>query len=191
MRVGSSPCAVRSARLRPRPFPRNIRAVTGNGAIVLNDIGGDAYAKTSFGAITADRVGGSLTAEDTNGAVVGKNVKGDATVTTSFSGVNLESIGGRITVDNQNGAIDVTATRGNGCRDISLKTSFSSIRVRLPEGFGYNVNAHTSFGRITSDLPVTASGSMGGDSLTGTIGAGGCKLQLIDSNGSIEIAKGS
>jgi hypothetical protein len=40
-------------------------------------------------------------------------------------------------------------------------------------------------------LPVTASGSIGGDSLNGTIGSGGCRLQLTDSNGSIEIVKAS
>jgi len=81
--------------------------------------------------------------------------------------------------------------RGNACRDISLKTSFSSIRVRIPDGFGYNLTAHTSFGRITSEVPVTSTGTVGGDSLNGTIGNGGCKLQLTDTNGSIEIAKGS
>jgi hypothetical protein len=170
-------------------IPKGIRAVTANGAITLTDIGADAFAKTSFGSVTIERVGGNLTVEDQNGSVTARNVKGDARVTTSFSGVTLDSIGGKIAVDNQNGAISVLAARAGSCRDISLKTSFSAIRVRIPEGLGYNVTAHTSFGRITSDLPVTSTGAVGGDSLTGTIGSGGCQLQLIDSNGSIEIAK--
>jgi DUF4097 and DUF4098 domain-containing protein YvlB len=172
-------------------IPKGIRAVTGNGAIVLNDIGADAYAKTSFGSINADRINGNLTAEDSNGSVSAKDVKGDVTVTTSFAGVTLESIGGRITVDNQNGAILVTAARpaSGGCRDIALKTSFSSIRVGIPDGAGYNLASHTSFGRITPDMPVTATGNIGGDSLNGTIGSGGCRLQLNNSNGSIEIVR--
>jgi hypothetical protein len=170
--------------------PKGIRAVTGNGAITLADIGADTYAKTSFGSILAERINGNLTAENSNGSVTARNVKGDAGVTTSFAGVTLESVGGRIRVDNQNGAISVTAMRpANGCRDISLKTSFSSIHVRIPDGVGYNVAARTSFGRVSSELPVTATGNLGGDSLNGTIGAGGCQLQLTDSNGSIEIAK--
>src|SRR5207245_11326183 len=106
------------------------------------------------------------------------------------SGRTLESIGGRITVHNQNGAISVTAMRPpSGCRDISLKTSFSSIRVRVPDGLGYNLTARTSFGRISSELPITSTGSIGGDSLSGTIVSGGCQLQLTDSNGRIESAK--
>jgi DUF4097 and DUF4098 domain-containing protein YvlB len=171
-------------------IPKGVRAITGNGGIVLTDIGADAYAKTSFGSILAERINGNLTAEDSNGSVTARNVNGDASVTTSFSGVTLESVGGRVTVNNQNGAIFVAATRpARGCRDISLKTSFSSIRVRVPDGVGYNVSAHTSFGRISSELPVTATGSMGGDSLNGTIGSGGCQLQLSDSNGNIEIIR--
>jgi hypothetical protein len=171
-------------------IPKGIRAITGNGGINLTDIGGDTYAKTSFGSVTTERINGNLTVENTNGSVTARSIKGDAGVKTSFAGVTLESIGGKITVDNQNGAISVTAMRpASGCRDISLKTSFSSIRVRIPDGLGYNLTARTSFGRISSELPVTAAGSIGGDSLNGTIGTGGCQLQLTDSNGSIEIAK--
>jgi hypothetical protein len=171
-------------------IPKGIRAVTGNGGITLADIGGDTFAKTSFGSVLAERISGNLTVENSNGSVTARTVKGDASVNTSFAGVTLESIGGRITVDNQNGAISVTAMRpASGCRDISLKTSFSSIRVRVPDGVGYNLSARTSFGRISSELPVTSTGSIGGDSLNGTIGPGGCQLQLTNSNGSIEIAK--
>jgi DUF4097 and DUF4098 domain-containing protein YvlB len=171
-------------------IPKGIRAITGNGAITLTDIGGDAFAKTSFGSVLAERIGGSLTVENSNGSVTAKNVKSDVSVKTSFAGVTMDMIGGRITVDNQNGAISVTAMRpASACRDISLKTSFSSIRVRVPEGLGYNVTARTSFGRISSELPITSTGSIGGDTLNGTIGSGGCQLQLTDSNGSIEIAK--
>jgi DUF4097 and DUF4098 domain-containing protein YvlB len=171
-------------------IPKGIRAATGNGGITLTDIGGDTFAKTSFGSVLAERIGGSLTVENSNGSVTARNVKGDARVNTSFAGVTLEAVGGRITVDNQNGAVSVAAVRpANGCRDISLKTSFSSILVRVPEGVGYNLTARTSFGRISSELPVISTGSIGGDTLNGKVGSGGCQLQLTDSNGSIEIAK--
>ncbi len=161
---------------KPRISQRD-SAVSGNGAINLTDVGGDVYAKTSFGSILVERIGGNLTAEDANGSVTARGVKGDVSVDTSFAGVTLESIGGKIRVDNQNGGISVVASRpSSGCRDISLKTSFSSIRVAIPEGVGYDVSARTSFGRVNTELPITATGSMGGDSLTGTIGSGGCQL---------------
>jgi len=169
---------------------KGIRAITGNGSITLTDIGGDTFAKTSFGSVSADRINGNLIVENTNGSVTARNVKGEAEVTTSFAGVTLESVGGKITVDNQNGGISVTAARpASGCRDIALKTSFSSIRVRVPDGLGYNVTARTSFGRISTDLPITATGGIGPESLNGTIGSGGCQLRLSNANGNIEINK--
>lgn len=171
-------------------IPKGIRAITGNGAITLTDIGADTFAKTSFGSVSVERVNGNLTVENTNGSVTARNIKGDARVTTSFAGVTLETVGGKITVDNQNGGISVTASRpASGCRDIVLKTSFSPIRVRVPEGLGYNVTARTSFSRISTELQLTSTGTVSGDSLSGTIGSGGCQLQLTDSNGSIEIGK--
>ena len=45
--------------------------------------------------------------------------------------------------------------------------------------------------RWRASLARAATGSLGGDSLNGTIGSGGCQLQLTDSNGSIEIARAS
>lgn len=169
---------------------KGARATTGNGHISLSEVGGDTYAKTSFGAVTVSRVNGNLTIENSNGQVTGSSVKGDATARTSFAAVTLDDIGGNITVDNQNGAVMITAARTPaGCKNISAKTSFSSIQVRLPENAGYTLTARTSFGRINSELPITTVGQVGGDSLTGKIGNGGCTLSLTNSNGSIEMLK--
>src|SRR5262249_22257457 len=168
---------------------KGANVVTGNGSIELSNVQGEVYVKTSFGSIYVENVKGNLTAQDSNGSVTGKNIQGDAAVTTSFSGVSLEGVGGKIAVENQNGAVDVAAA-GSGCKDVSLRTSFSHIGVRLPANAGYRIKAKTSFGRINSQLPITASGTMGGDSLEGTIGNGGCTLDLTNSNGNIDISKG-
>src|SRR5207245_10652982 len=114
----------------------------------------DTFAKTSFGRVSTERISGNLTVENSNGSVTARNVKGDTGVNTSFAGVTLESIGGRITVDNQNGAISVTAMRpASGCRDISIITSFSSVRMRIPQALAHTLTARTTYDRITSQLP--------------------------------------
>jgi DUF4097 and DUF4098 domain-containing protein YvlB len=172
-----------------RGLHQGVRVDTGNGNIVLNDVEGDVFAKTSFGSIQAQNIQGALTAQDSNGSVTAGPVSGDASVNTSFSGVTLTGVGGKIRVDNQNGGIEVTANRQQGCRDISLKTSFSHILVRIPATAGFKVTAHTSFGQISSELPVASTGSLGQNSLTGTIGNGACLMELNNSNGNIAIAK--
>lgn len=169
---------------------KGVRAVTGNGRISLSEIGGDTYAKTNFGAVNVQRVTGALTMENSNGPVTANSVSGDATAKTSFGPATLDDIGGSITVENQNGAVVLSAARqSSACKNINVKTSYSPIQVRLTEGAGYNVSARTSFGRINSELSITTSGAIGGDSLNGKIGNGGCTLSLTNANGNIDILK--
>jgi hypothetical protein len=169
---------------------KGVRATTGNGRVSLNDVGGEATVKTSFGSVDVQRVNGNLRIENSNGPVVATSVNGDATAKTSFASVTLEDVVGNITVDNQNGAVMLSeARRSSGCKSIVAKSSFAPIQVRIADGSNYNVSARTSFGRISSELPITSSGQMGGDSLNGKIGNGGCTLSLTNANGNIEILK--
>jgi len=169
------------------------RVVTGNASVSLSGVNGDTYVKTSFGLVKAEHVGGSLTIENTNGGVRGAGIKGGAEIRTSFGPVILEGVGGPVRVDSQNGSVEVSGvaarSASGGCNGISLRTSFAPIKVALsPEG-GYNVTARTSFGRISSELPVTVSSTTNFQSLAGTIGKGDCELSLTNANGSIDILK--
>jgi DUF4097 and DUF4098 domain-containing protein YvlB len=184
--TGSADVRTTFGRIEVRGAPRGVRAVGGNGEVAVSDVG-PAFLKTSFGLVQADRVAGSLEVENSNGAVRASGVKGDATVRTSFGGVVLSGVEGRVVeVRNQNGAVEVDAG-ASPCTRIGLATSFGSIRVRLAPGGGYDLSARTSFGSIRSDLPIAASGAVGGDAIDGKIGAGGCAVTLTDTNGSIEI----
>jgi hypothetical protein len=47
-----------------------------------------------------------------------------------------------------------------------------------------------SFGKVSSHVPLTISGSVSTDARSGKIGDGKCPLMLDDSNGNIEILRG-
>jgi hypothetical protein len=103
-------------------------------------------------------------------------------------------VSGGVDVYNQNGSIEVSGlaarTPGSqGCNSIILRTSFSPIRVYLPEDAGFNVTARTSFGKINSELPLTVTGNLSADSLSGKIGTGECELSLTNNNGNIQILR--
>jgi DUF4097 and DUF4098 domain-containing protein YvlB len=159
---------------------------------LVSDSGGATYVKTSFGAVEATRVDGDLTVESSNGGVRASGVKGNATVRTSFAPVSLESVAGAVDVDNQNGAIEVRGLvrRPGGCSKIQLKASFAPIRVALDPQGSYTLAARTSFGRVSSEIPIATTGERG-DSLSGTIGGGHCEVILQNSNGNVEILKGT
>jgi hypothetical protein len=105
--------------------------------------------------------------------------------------VVLSGVEGSVDVRNQNGSIEVsgmTARGPAGCHRVTLTTSFAPITLALPAGAGFNLSARTSFGRVQSALPVTTTGAVGTDSLTGTIGGGGCEVALTNANGNITLS---
>jgi hypothetical protein len=158
-----------------------------NSSVTARNIKGDTSIKTSFGSVQASEIAGVLTVDNQNGAVRVSDARG-AQVNTSFGSVVLDEINGAIHVENQNGAVEATSTATGACQPIQIRTSFSSIRVRVGQE-NYRVTARTSFGRIKSDLPITVSGITSNDELNGVIGGGSCELRLTNSNGTIEIQK--
>jgi hypothetical protein len=109
--------------------------------------------------------------------------------------VRLDDIFGGVDVDNQNGTVEVSVmpakSSSGACNAINLRTSFSPLRVYIDENAKYDVIAHASMGKVSSELPLTTTGVIGGDSLNAKINGGGCQLQLTNNNGKIEILKGS
>ncbi|MGH9350255.1 MAG: hypothetical protein ACRD26_23625 [Vicinamibacterales bacterium] len=177
-------------RVEAQGVKAGVRIATANSSVRVTDAGGPVFIKTTFGLVVADGIRGPLTVDNANGGVQASGITGGAEVKTSFGPVMLSEVDGRIDVRNQNGAIDVApAAKPGSCHDTTLVTSFAPIQVRLPPG-GYVVSARTSFGRIHSEIPITATGALGNGALSGTIGPGGCALQLTNSNGDIRILKG-
>jgi len=151
--------------------PKGIRAITGNGASRSQTSAETHSPRPVSEASLRNGINGNLTVENTNGSVTARNVKGDTGVRTSFAGVTLESIGGRITVDNQK-----RCHFGDG----------SATGKRLPRHFAQDlllIHPRARSGRhrlqphsenlVRPDflgIPITSTGSIGGDSLSGTIG---------------------
>ncbi len=139
----------------------------------------------------ANRIGGTLTIENSNGGVTATAINQNVDVRTSLGSVSLDGVGGNVAVTNPNGSVEISgvaATKGGtGCNHIIVRTSFSPLRVYLSDKAGFAVSAKTSFGEIVSELPVTASGEISSQSLTGQIGNAACELNLTNGNGNIEI----
>jgi hypothetical protein len=90
---------------------------------------------------------------------------------------------------NQNGAVDAASVVRGSCEPVEIRTSFSTLRVRLPGDASYHVSARTSFGGIRTEFPMSVSGVISNDVLNGAIGSGHCEMTLTDNNGAIEIVK--
>lgn len=157
-----------------------------NGSVQVRGVNGAATVDNSFGSIKVEDVRGNLGVDASHSQIDVRGVSGDASVKTTFSSANVSRVRGAIDVQNQNGAISVSGA--SVCQPISLRTSFSTIRVGVPANASYAVNARTSFGRISSDLPITTR-TLSGETAVGTIGGGRCRMDLVNNNGSITIRK--
>jgi DUF4097 and DUF4098 domain-containing protein YvlB len=159
-----------------------------SGSISASGVQGAFEADTRFGSVRGERIGGAATVDNTSGSVSLTGVGADARVRTTFASAFLAEVAGAIDVQNQSGAISVTKLRGRGCQPVSLRTTFSTIRLALPANSAYAVNARTSFGSIRSELPISTT-SISDANVIGTIGGGTCKLDLANKSGNIVIEK--
>jgi len=186
---GSAAVRTSFAAMEVTGIAGTLTASNSNGTVLLRDVGGSAEVRGSFGRIDAEDMKAGVRVTTGNSGVRIMNARGPVAVTTTFGPVEVRNVEGKVEVRNQNGAIDAAPTaKPRSCHDIMLETTFSHIQLQLPDA-GYAVTAQTSFGKIHSDVPITATGTLGDGRLSGTIGAGGCTLQLTNRNGDIRILK--
>jgi len=165
---------------------------SGNANVTLADVAGESYVHTSFGSVKIINAQGPVTVENQNGAVHVTGAKNSVNAKTSFGAIEINGAGGAVDVSDNSGSIAVGGL-GSKCQPVTARTSFGSLRVALPVNVGYDVSANTSFGRIKSEFEVTVGAGhvMGEGRLEGRIGSGGCRLQLTNANGNIDINKGA
>lgn len=159
-----------------------------HGGIEAMDITGPLKATNRFGHIKASMISGPVEVSTAHASVHLNDIAGAATVRSDHGSLFLERIGGSVNAVTSHGSISLAGVRADDCHPVSLRTSFGSIRIALPASAGYNVNARTSFGRINSDLPIAAN-AVRGEAIRGTIGRGGCPLELTNQNGNITIER--
>ncbi len=177
---------------------------TGGGSIQASALRGEEQLETSGGSIEISGVAGSVRAHTSGGHLALREVTGDAHIETSGGGIEVASLagslnahtsGGPIRIDGVTGRVDAhtsggsvhaTFARGN-TQGGTLETSGGSIRVALDPAANLDVDASTSGGTVSSDLPLRVVGRISGSSLHGSLGKGGETLRLHTSGGSIHI----
>lgn len=162
----------------------SLKAETSGGSIEVEGVEGDVVVGTSGGTIRVSAVTGSLEAETSGGSIDTKDVAGDQIATTSGGAIRVAGAGNLVEAETSGGSIEVSFGRGNA-HGGSLSTSGGGIRVVLDPAVSLTVDASTSGGSVTSDLPVK--GQVARSSLRGSLGSGGETLKMRTSGGSIRI----
>lgn len=186
------------------------RIETSNGGIRIEGLEGEFRLRTSNGGVKIFKSKGPLEATTSNASIDVQDFDGSAVLHTSNGGIKADGVRGRFEADTSNAGIDarltslepgrpVKAHTSNGHislafdafkgNDVIADSSNGGITLRLPSDVSAQLNASTSNSSITTDFDVNVRGTQSKHRLEGTIGAGGPRIDLTTSNGSIRIAR--
>ncbi len=167
------------------------RATTSNGAMKAWDVAGEWTLRTTNGGVEVDKASGSITVRTSNGRVRVSGLRGRVDAETTNGSITAEiaepAAGAPLVLRSSNGSVTVKLDRWTG-NPLRVSTTNASITVALPEGVNADLRAATSNGRVTSDYEVAAR-EAGKNRLEGRLGAGGERMELTTSNGSIRIVR--
>ncbi|HEX6972253.1 MAG TPA: DUF4097 family beta strand repeat-containing protein [Limnochordia bacterium] len=143
-----------------------------------------------LGTVTVRGVTGELRLHANMGEVRASDVGGDLTIRANMGDIVVRDavLSDRMSVRADMGSIDFT---GRPARDAEVISHMGSIRLALPPGQSYRLDARASMGSIDIGLPFD--GSREGDSVRGTIGHGppAGSIKIESDMGSIDIEEAS
>ena len=124
-------------------------------------------------------------------SVRGDGVSGPGRIVTTSKEIHLENVSGDMQVETTNGDIEVQAARKLPVGRMTISGRHGDITLTLPPNAGFQLDATTRRGDISSDWDVLKVESSGGSSTAkGTVGNGVGKLQINSETGDIRISKG-
>ena len=173
------------------PRGAQVKMVTGNGAISIEQVGGDVQATTGNGRVRVGGTTGAVRVTTGNGDVDISGAKASVRVTTGNGYVHVSTSEGPVEARSGNGDIDVSMTSLSAKEDMTFSTGSGGVRVTLPSGYNGELDATTGNGELRSDFDLKIQGRMDPRRVRATIGDGGPRLRLTTGNGRLEIRRGA
>jgi DUF4097 and DUF4098 domain-containing protein YvlB len=119
------------------------------------------------------------------------DASGPMRLVTRSKEIHLEGVTGDIQVENANGDIEIHAADKLPMGKMNLNGKHGDISLTIPANAGFQLDATTRKGDITTDFgSLKVDSSSGGSHASGTVGNGAAKLQINADTGDIRINKG-
>lgn len=125
------------------PERYNVDLGTAGGSITVDDLGGQARAKTSGGSLTFGAIRGPVWGRTSGGSITLASSSGEADVRTSGGSIRIGEVEGETVAHTSGGSIEIDRARGR----VDAETSGGSIRVHEVLG---PIRASTSGGGVTA-----------------------------------------
>ena len=197
---GNQSCRTSDGDIRVEDIQGDLYAKTSDGNIDISDISGTLESTTSDGDINAVNIKGEASFKSSDGKIVASNIDGDTRATTSDGNIILEDVygentartsDGNIVFENMRGSLTAQTSDGDIRGDLNtlsnklyLKTSDGDISVSVPDGLGMDL---TLRGEDINMRLEEFSGETSDHKIEGTIRGGGVAVELITSDGDINL----
>ncbi len=154
------------------PAGVRVKAASGNGDVRVAGAGPQVIAATGNGRVMVQDAGGPVEASTGNGEI------------------RVITVTGPVSASSGNGAIDVSIGKLDRSTDMKFTTGNGTVTLRLPDGFGAELDASTGNGTVSTDFPIQLRGGrLNRTRLRGILGDGGGRLSVISGNGDVEIRR--
>jgi hypothetical protein len=170
------------------PKEADLEVHTGDGSIEVHAVSGQARLSTGDGSITADGLQGEIRLHTGDGSIRATGLSGRLEADTGDGSMNVRGRFDVLNLRSGDGGIQAAAEAGSRIEAAwSLSSGDGSITLRLPEGLGADLDAHTGDGSISIEKPVTVTGTVRENTARGKLGPGGLPLQVHTGDGSIRL----
>jgi DUF4097 and DUF4098 domain-containing protein YvlB len=157
------------------------------GDIHVEQIDGPVHYQSSMTTVDIPRLQGSLTLDKSDLSV--NRASGPVRVVAKSKDIDLSQIAGDAHIEDSDGDVDVVAAAPLG--NVQITDHTGNVIVTMPEDSSFSVTGSTSGDEaVRTDFPLQMSKDGGRQTLNGSVGHGGVKLELETDHGNLELRKG-
>ncbi len=166
------------------PAGSHLNLQTGSGDIEVQAAGDGIHADSGSGSVRIREAHGPFSLQSGSGDIeLQSSGAGNTEAHTGSGSIRLQNIDGTLNARTGSGDIEASGRLTGNSR---LTTGSGSVRLDLGHS-GLNLNARTGSGSIRTNSPITTSGELDRDHVSGPINGGGPTVDVTTGSGDIEL----
>jgi hypothetical protein len=128
-------------------------------------------------------------ARSTNGSISAQGLASEVDAATTNGNVNIRTTGEVVNATTTNGSITASLGRLRGDQPMRFTSTNGSVTVYAPASLSADLEMSTVNGALSSDFPLTMTGSFRRNSIKASLGQGGRALIVRTTNGDVALKR--
>jgi len=170
------------------PKDADLQVRTGDGSIKAAGLSGTIDLHSGDGSLIVSSLKGAVRLHTGDGSIEGRDLDGKCDAASGDGRIRLTGRFDVLSVKSGDGSVGVEALHGSKLDSgWNISSGDGGIDVALPGDLPVNIDASTSDGHISSDIPITMEGIISKSRVSGKMNGGGSTLTIHTADGSIHL----